>query len=48
MSDAAPPNAPTLACQRQRFELPDNLHYLNGAYMAALVDALRAARSATT
>lgn len=36
MSDAATPNAPTLACQRQRFELPDDLHYLNGAYMSPL------------
>lgn len=32
-----------LTCQRDRFSLPDDLHYLNGAYMSPLSKAVEAA-----
>src|SRR5690606_29601378 len=34
---------PVLACQKEHFRLPDDLHYLNCAYMAPRSDRVEAA-----
>lgn len=38
----------SLPCQRSRFDIPDDIHYLNCAYMAPLADSVMAAIEAGT